>query len=454
MCFHKFNDIISYIDDLSIKRDSLPFEIDGVVLKVNSLPIQEQLGFTAKVPRWAIAYKFPPEEMMTKLLDVIFQVGRTGAITPVAKLNPVYVGGVTVSSATLHNEDEIRRLDLMIGDMVIVRRAGDVIPQISGVVKEKRDGTQKEIVFPTVCPECGSAIERVEGEAVARCTGGLVCHAQLRESILHYVSRDALDLEGFGDRIVEQLVSTHKLNSIADIYTLTQDDLASLVLDAGDETKKTRLLGNVVAKKLIAAIDRSRVIPLNRFIYALGIREVGASTARTLATHFETLDDLIKASYSKLLQLPDIGPIVAKHIFDFFREKHNLEIIERLVKKDDGFLFSAGIELTPLKQATSDDAKAAPLLNQTFVTFEKLFGSLLILECEETAYESAIKHDVFVFVVYNCKLGLRIIRPIWLPSLSPRVSQLMKLHICKMCFSGLLGRQNGFAYFGYALATV
>ncbi|MBQ2267832.1 MAG: NAD-dependent DNA ligase LigA, partial [Succinivibrio sp.] len=275
--------------------------------------------------------------------------------------------GVTVSSATLHNEDEIRRLDLMIGDMVIVRRAGDVIPQISGVVKEKRDGTQKEIVFPTVCPECGSAIERVEGEAVARCTGGLVCHAQLRESILHYVSRDALDLEGFGDRIVEQLVSTHKLNSIADIYTLSQDDLASLVLDAGDETKKTRLLGNVVAKKLIAAIDRSRVIPLNRFIYALGIREVGASTARTLATHFETLDDLIKASYSKLLQLPDIGPIVSKHIFDFFREKHNLEIIERLVKKDDGFLFSAGIELTPLKQATSDDAKAAPLLNQTFV---------------------------------------------------------------------------------------
>ena len=361
------NGLKAFYDDILARRQTLNYDIDGVVLKVNSLPIQEQLGFTTKVPRWAIAYKFPPEEMMTKLLDVIFQVGRTGAITPVAKLNPVYVGGVTVSSATLHNEDEIRRLDLMIGDMVIVRRAGDVIPQISGVVKEKRDGTQKEIVFPTVCPECGSAIERVEGEAVARCTGGLVCHAQLRESILHYVSRDALDLEGFGDRIVEQLVSTHKLNSIADIYTLTQDDLASLVLDAGDETKKTRLLGNVVAKKLIAAIDRSRVIPLNRFIYALGIREVGASTARTLATHFETLDDLIKASYSKLLQLPDIGPIVAKHIFDFFREKHNLEIIERLVKKDDGFLFSAGIELTPLKQATSDDAKAAPLLNQTFV---------------------------------------------------------------------------------------
>ena len=361
------NGLKAFYDDILARRQTLNYDIDGVVLKVNSLPIQEQLGFTAKVPRWAIAYKFPPEEMMTKLLDVIFQVGRTGAITPVAKLNPVYVGGVTVSSATLHNEDEIRRLDLMIGDMVIVRRAGDVIPQISGVVKEKRDGTQKEIVFPTVCPECGSAIERVEGEAVARCTGGLVCHAQLRESILHYVSRDALDLEGFGDRIVEQLVSTHKLNSIADIYTLTQDDLASLVLDAGDETKKTRLLGNVVAKKLIAAIDRSRVIPLNRFIYALGIREVGASTARTLATHFETLDDLIKASYSKLLQLPDIAPIVTKHIFDFFREKHNLEIIERLVKKDDGFLFSAGIELTPLKQATSDDAKAAPLLNQTFV---------------------------------------------------------------------------------------
>ena len=366
-CVKGLNGLKTFYEDILSRRETLNYDIDGVVLKINSLDTQEEMGFTAKNPRWAIAYKFPPEEMMTKLLDVEFQVGRTGAITPVAKLDPVYVGGATVSSATLHNADEIERLGLKIGDMVIVRRAGDVIPQVSGVVKEKRDGTEKDIVFPKYCPECGSLIEKVEGEAVARCTGGLVCSAQLRQSIIHFVSRDAMDIEGFGDRIIEQLVATKKISSVADLYTLSENDLATTILDGGNEEKKVRFLGHVVAKKLIAAIDKSRVTPLNRFIYALGIREVGASTARTLASNFKTIDDLIKASYSQLLNLPDVGPVVARHIADFFAEKHNLEIIDRLVKREDGFLFSAGIELTPLPQQSELNADNQPFLGKTFV---------------------------------------------------------------------------------------
>ena len=366
-CVKGLNGLKTFYEDILSRRETLNYDIDGVVLKINSLDTQEEMGFTAKNPRWAIAYKFPPEEMMTKLLDVEFQVGRTGAITPVAKLDPVYVGGATVSSATLHNADEIERLGLKIGDMVIVRRAGDVIPQVSGVVKEKRDGSEKDIVFPKYCPECGSLIEKVEGEAVARCTGGLVCSAQLRQSIIHFVSRDAMDIEGFGDRIIEQLVATKKISSVADLYTLSENDLATTILDGGNEDKKVRFLGHVVAKKLIAAIDKSRVTPLNRFIYALGIREVGSSTARTLASNFKTIDDLIKATYSQLLNLPDVGPVVARHIADFFAEKHNLEIIDRLVKREDGFLFSAGIELTPLPQQSELNSDNQPFLGKTFV---------------------------------------------------------------------------------------
>ena len=216
-----------FYNDILQKRPNLNYDIDGVVLKVNSISVQEDMGFTARTPRWAIAYKFPPEEEITRLLDVEFQVGRTGAVTPVARLDPVYVGGATVSNATLHNEDEIRRLNLMIGDYVIVRRAGDVIPQVAGVVLERREKDKvKPIVFPTECPECGSLIERVKGEAVARCSGGLVCPAQLRESVLHFVSRNAMDIEGFGDRIVEQLVLSGKVKSIADIYSLGENDLA------------------------------------------------------------------------------------------------------------------------------------------------------------------------------------------------------------------------------------
>lgn len=352
--------------DILARRDTLDYDIDGVVLKVNSLAIQEDMGFTAKNPRWAIAYKFPPEEVMTRLTDVDFQVGRTGAITPVARLDPVYVGGATVSNATLHNEDEIRRLGLMKGDYVVVRRAGDVIPQISAVVLEKRDPSAvSEIVFPSICPECGSRIERLEGEAVARCTGGLVCPAQLREGILHFVSRDAMDIEGFGTRIVEALVGSGKVTSVADLYHLSVGDLATLVLDAGSDDKKVRLLGTVTAKKLIAALDKSRIVPMNRFIYALGIREVGTATAMTLATHFKSFDDLMHSDLNALLNLPDIGTVAAEHILDFFKERHNLGIIYSLLKKDD--LFSAGIELTPLPQASEQQAGALKLAGRTYV---------------------------------------------------------------------------------------
>ncbi|MBO6257895.1 MAG: NAD-dependent DNA ligase LigA [Succinivibrio sp.] len=356
-----------YYEDILTKRSGLNYDIDGVVLKLNSLQLQKEMGFTAKTPRWAIAYKFPPEEMMTTLVDVEFQVGRTGAVTPVAKLQPVYVGGATVSSATLHNEDEIRRLGLKIGDTVIVRRAGDVIPQVSGVVEHKRNGTEKEIIFPEVCPECGSKIERLEGESVARCTGELVCPAQLREGIRHFVSRDAMDIEGFGDRIVEELVSSGKVKNVADLYFLTENDLSSLLLDPGNDNHKPRLLGTVTAKKLVMAINKSRVVPLDRFIYALGIRDVGSSTARTLASHFERLSDLMKADFNALTNLPDIGTVGAEHIVDFFREPHNLEIIDRLVAKPWESLFSAGIELSPLPQRSETDALALPLAGRTYV---------------------------------------------------------------------------------------
>ncbi len=359
--------LASFYNDILKKRPALNYDIDGVVLKLNSLALQERLGFTTKNPRWAVAYKFPPEEMLTKLLNVEFQVGRTGAITPVAKLEPVYVGGATVSNATLHNADEIARLGVRIGDMVIVRRAGDVIPQISGVALDRRPSDSQEIIFPEFCPECGSRIERIKGEAVARCTGELVCPAQLREAVLHFVSREAMDIEGFGDRIVEELVSSKKVTSIADLYALDESALACLVLDQGSNLKAPRLLGHVVAKKLVKAIEKSKSVPLNRFIYALGIREVGVATARTLATHFATLEDLKQADFNALLNLPDIGEVVANHIRDFFLEKHNLEIIDRLLAPEGSMPLACGITTKALKQASDLENEALPLLNQTYV---------------------------------------------------------------------------------------
>ncbi len=354
-----------FYKDILEKRPSLNYDIDGVVLKVNDLFFQEQLGFTAKKPRWAVAYKFPPEEVLTKLLDVEFQVGRTGAVTPVARLDPVYVGGATVSNATLHNANEIERLGVKIGDMVIVRRAGDVIPQIAGVALDRRSCDCKDIVFPTVCPECGSSLERVAGEAVIRCTGELVCPAQLREAVIHFVSRDAMDIEGFGDRIVEELVKSKKVTSVSEIYSLTESDLATTILDNGSSERAPRLLGHVVAKKLCKAIEGSKKIPFNRFIYALGIREVGTSTARLLATNFKDLDALMAADFNKLINIPDIGPVVANHILDFFNEPHNKDIINKLISKEGAG--ACGIEIEPLINENVDDDVSSKLMGQTFV---------------------------------------------------------------------------------------
>lgn len=361
-----------FYNDTGAQRPSLNYDIDGTVLKVNSIEMQEEMGFTAKAPRWAIAYKFPPEEEMTKLLAVNFQVGRTGVVTPVARLDPVYVGGVTISNCTLHNESEIKRLGIKVGDMVIVRRAGDVIPQIAGVVLEKREGaTLTDVVFPSVCPECGSALER-EGDGVAyRCTGGLFCPSQQRQSIEHYVERAAMDIDGLGERLAEALIDQQFIHNIADLYTLTEDKLEKLLVESAskDEESKTRFLGKTVAKKLIANIDGSRKRPLNRFIYALGIREVGTTTAKILASNFRTIQDLMVADEKKLQSIPNIGSVAARYIVDFFKEEHNITVIDRLINE-------AKLELSECEQVSDMNADNKPYLGKTFV----LTGTLATLK--------------------------------------------------------------------------
>ena len=361
-----------FYNDTGAQRPSLNYDIDGTVLKVNSIEMQEEMGFTAKAPRWAIAYKFPPEEEITKLLAVNFQVGRTGVVTPVARLDPVYVGGVTISNCTLHNESEIKRLGIKVGDMVIVRRAGDVIPQIAGVVLEKREGaTLTDVVFPSVCPECGSALER-EGDGVAyRCTGGLFCPSQQRQAIEHYVERAAMDIDGLGERLAEALIDQQFIHNIADLYTLTEDKLEKLLVESAskDEESKTRFLGKTVAKKLIANIDGSRKRPLNRFIYALGIREVGTTTAKILASNFRTIQDLMAADEKKLQSIPNIGSVAARYIVDFFKEEHNITVIDRLINE-------AKLELSECEQVSDMTADNKPYLGKTFV----LTGTLATLK--------------------------------------------------------------------------
>ncbi|MBT3797836.1 MAG: NAD-dependent DNA ligase LigA, partial [Porticoccaceae bacterium] len=301
------------------QRDQLPYDIDGIVYKVNSLSLQNRLGFVAKAPRWAIARKFPAQEEMTRLLDVEFQVGRTGAITPVARLEPVFVGGVTVSNATLHNRDEIDRLGLRIGDMVIIRRAGDVIPQISKVVVEKRPLEARLIEFPSRCPVCQSSVQRAEGEAVARCSGGLFCGAQIKEAIKHFASRKAMDIDGLGDKLVELLVDKSVIFSVADLYELQPTQLVDL-----------ERMAEKSATNLIAAIGASKETTLAKFLYALGVREVGEATAQTLANNFGSMEPITQASVEVLLEIDDVGPIVAKHIVNFFRNPDNLSIISAL----------------------------------------------------------------------------------------------------------------------------
>ena len=305
------------------KRDSLPYEIDGIVFKVNRFDLQEQLGFVSRAPRWAIAQKFPAQEEMTTIEDVEFQVGRTGAVTPVARLKPVFVGGVTVSNATLHNMDEIRRLDAHIGDTVFIRRAGDVIPKVVKVVLDKRPENAREVTLPEHCPVCDSDIVQIEGEAVARCSGGLYCPAQRKEAIRHYASRKAMDIEGLGDKLIDVLVDEGMVNTVADLYHLTKFQLSTL-----------ERMGDKSAANLVAAIDRSREPALWRFLYALGIREVGEATAKALASHFGTLDAIAEASEEQLQSVPDVGPIVAGHIQSFFDQPHNQETLKAL--KDAG----------------------------------------------------------------------------------------------------------------------
>ncbi len=327
--------VMDYHQEIATKRNALAYEIDGVVIKVDSIDLQAQLGFVSRAPRWAIAFKFPAEEEMTLLEDVEFQVGRTGAITPVAKLTPVFVGGVTVSNATLHNGDEIIRLGVKIGDTVVIRRAGDVIPQITSVVLSKRPLNAKEIVFPTHCPVCHSSIERLLGETVARCTAGLICQAQRKEAIKHFSSRKALDIDGLGDKIIEQLIEKELIQTPADLFKLT----------AGQLTLLDRM-GPKSAQNLVASLEKAKATSLAKFIYALGIREVGEATAANLAQFFKSLPSLLEADEEALKKVPDVGVIVAKHVLSFFAEPHNQEVIEKLI--------AAGINWPDLQEVSSE----------------------------------------------------------------------------------------------------
>ena len=310
---------LAYYEGLLARRDALAYDIDGIVFKVDSLALQAELGFVSRAPRWAIAHKFPAQEEITLLRDVEFQVGRTGAVTPVAKLEPVFVGGVTVSNASLHNFDEIARLGVMVGDYVVVRRAGDVIPQIVQVVLERRPENAVEIIAPTRCPVCESALERAPGEAVLRCSGGLVCGAQRKEAIKHFASRKAMDIDGLGDKLVEQFVDAGLIETIADLYLLTVDQIANL-----------ERMGQKSAENLIAALDKSRVTTLPRFLYSLGIREVGEATALNLARHFGGLPELMAATEEMLIEVEDVGPIVASHIHAFFATEFNRDVVQQL----------------------------------------------------------------------------------------------------------------------------
>ena len=317
---NSIQDCCDYFVALSEKRESLSYDIDGIVFKVDEFELQEELGFVSRAPRWATAYKFPAQEEMTTLLDVEFQVGRTGAITPKAKLTPVFVGGVTVSNATLHNRDEIERLQVKIGDTVIIRRAGDVIPQIVSVVQSRRPDNAKDIIFPTSCPVCDSPVEREEGEAVARCTGGIICKAQSIRAIQHFSSRKALDIDGLGDKLVEQLVEEGLIETVADLYQLNYSSVYNL-----------ERMAEKSASNLFSALEKSKQTTLPRFIYALGIREVGEATAKALALHYRAIEPLYTATEEELQTIDDVGPIVAKHIAQFFNNTHQRDNLQKLL---------------------------------------------------------------------------------------------------------------------------
>lgn len=341
-----------YYQAMVEKRKQLPYEIDGVVIKVNSHRFQTQLGNVSRRPRWAIAYKFAAEEVETIIESVEFQVGRTGALTPVARLQPVFVHGVTISNATLHNMDEIHRKKVHIGDRVVVRRAGDVIPEVVKVSETHQAKNIKDIHLPTHCPICHSKVEQIEGEAVARCSGGLFCPAQRKEAMKHFASRRAMDIEGLGDKIVDQLVDTELVHSVADLYSLNLTQLANL-----------DRMAEKSAQNILDALEKSKKTTLARFLFSLGIREVGEATAKQLANHFCDLPSLFSANEESLQQVPDIGPVVAAHIRSFFAEKHNQTIIQNLI--------TAGVHWPKIEKKSQD----LPLSGKTFVltgTLQKL----------------------------------------------------------------------------------
>ncbi len=337
-------EVEAFYQDILQQREALSYEIDGTVFKVDDIALQQKLGFVARAPRWATAYKFPAQEELTILESVDFQVGRTGAITPVARLKPIFVGGVTVSNATLHNQDEIDRLGIQINDTVIIRRAGDVIPQIVSVVLERRPDNAIAIAFPSECPVCQSAVLKAEGEAVLRCTGGLYCQAQRKEAIKHFSSRKALDVDGLGDKLVEQLVDEGLIKTPADLFKLTELDVSTM-----------ERMGQKSATNLIKGLEAARTTTLAKFVYALGIREVGETTAANLAQYFLNFDAIKSANAEQLQKVPDVGVIVAKNIVNFFAQDHNVEVVEEL----------ENIMSWPDIERKSDDE--LPLKDQTFV---------------------------------------------------------------------------------------
>jgi DNA ligase (NAD+) len=337
---------LAYYRDIGARRGALPYQIDGVVYKLNARAEQERVGFVSRAPRWAIAHKFPAEEATALVKDIEFNVGRTGVLTPIARLAPVFVGGVTVSNVTLHNIDELHRKDVRVGDTVIVRRAGDVIPEVVSVVHDKRPPTATAVVLPAHCPVCGSLVLRMAGEAAARCTGGFTCRAQRQESLKHFASRRALDIEGLGDKLIEQLVERGQVSSPADFYTLTTPQLAQL-----------DRMGEKSAANLVAAIEKSKHTTLQRFLYALGIRDVGEATALNLARHFGSLEALMRSGEHAIQQVPDIGPIVAAHVVAFFGSDEHRSVINALRDK--------GVKWADVEKAPAD--AAAPLAGRTFV---------------------------------------------------------------------------------------
>jgi len=348
---------LAYYADIGRRRASLEYQIDGVVYKVDSITAQRQLGFVSRAPRWAIAHKFPAEEALTVLREVEFQVGRTGALTPVARLEPVFVGGVTVSNATLHNMDEVARKGVRIGDTVVVRRAGDVIPEVARVVLERRPKDSRDIVLPTRCPVCSSTVERDAEAAVARCTGGYRCSAQRKERLRHFASRRALDIEGVGEKLVDQLVEAGLVESPADLYTLSLETLSGL-----------ERMGPKSAENVIAALERSKSTTLARFLFALGIRDVGEATAAALAAHFGDLEAFARADVATVQQVPDIGPVIAAHVVEFFVDESNRRVIDRLRQ--------AGVSWPSVIKAENSPQ---PLAGMTFV----LTGTLESMQREE-----------------------------------------------------------------------